>query len=127
MSTIGGYTVLTLTGPQIVPTAETVEDISRAAQDGHAYRTMGKRAPAVQVRTFMDFATATSAQTIVASYRALQGTLITVVDDHSVTTTSVMVEAVENIQIRRVAKSAGGTANATQTVTALWTLRAISA
>ena len=121
MSTIGGITVTFLRG-QLMPTAETVEDITRPGKDGHAYRWLGERSEPQMLASLADVTGLASATATCTAYRALQGSLVTVVDDFGDTRANVMVQSVSGIRFRKIASAAGGLhdASASYIVSANW-------
>jgi hypothetical protein len=98
---------------------ERVEDITRPEIDGHAFRRLGKRGAAVQVTTEVDTANATTA---LAAYRALIGTLVSVVRSDGATVTQVLVQDVTGVHTKKLTGAAGGVNGGNWLLTAQWTL-----
>jgi hypothetical protein len=98
---------------------ERVEDITRPEIDGHCFRRLGKRGAAVQVTTEVDTANATTA---LAAYRALIGTLVSVVRSDGATVTQVLVQDVTGVNTKKLTGAAGGVHGGNWLLTAQWTL-----
>lgn len=121
---IDTYEFLSMIGPALGPAAETVEDISRAGLDGHAYRKVGKRSEPVQLMTIKDVLNAAAAKTLIENYLACQGTLADVTDAHGNETTDVCVLRVGDFRVSEFKTGVGMTSDTnTLLVRALWTLQ----
>lgn len=92
------------------PMAYRIERIDRAGSDGIAYRKGAKKPSPFTVETFEDLATAAETETKLESYKAMVGSLVTVIDDFTVTRTNVMVLGVAPVRAAAVTGSAGGIA-----------------
>jgi hypothetical protein len=123
MASIGGQTVLRLVGQLEPGDGENVQDITRAGVDGRAYRKTGKRAPPAQVTTVVDLGGSAAVKAALAAYKALQGTLVTVVTESSGTYTNVMVKSVREVDTKRVMSAVGGTTAGTRLLACQWVLQ----
>jgi len=123
MASIGGVSVLTLDrGP--TPLAAAVVEITPAGADGHAYKRIGARAPAVSAMSIADVDGSAGVEAHIAACRALKGTLVTVVEDSGRSTSNVAVLEVEIAQIKFQALTVGGLVGGDYRVTMTWTLQA---
>lgn len=104
MASIGGYTVMTMDRLPEPAGHETVRK-ARPGVDGVSARTEGLRAPLTSVTTRTVVTTSGQVASVPASYSALKGSLVTVVDDFGNTVTNVMVEDVRVQQVTRVGMS----------------------
>ena len=111
MSSIGGIDVLTITGGIVPGTGENLQDITRPRVDGVGLRKLGKKGRPFSVTTFADMDTAAETKTVMESYKAKQGTLVTVVDDMGQSFTNVAVlDVTPNPPTRGLTASGGLTA-----------------
>jgi hypothetical protein len=124
MASIGGYTLYIEAG-KLNRQGITLREISRPGVDGQAYQDVGMRARASQVRTFGDFDTDADAEQRLRQYKALQGTLVTVVDETDQTFSNVCVLSVEAVATPRYPAAAGGLAETTARtgLTCVWLLQ----
>jgi len=122
---IGGNNMLDLTGAVVPATGQTVEDITRAGVDGTAYRQIGKRGPPFTMTSLVDVQTTAAAATLDGTYKALQGTLVTVVDCVGNSWSNVAVLDVSPIRIQAVTCATAGKSGANPgcLVSATWTLQ----
>ena len=124
MSSIGGHSVISAKGA-INPQGERLEDTTRPGVDGVSYRRIGKKSESFQLRTFTDAASAAAAKALVATtYKGLQGTLVTVVDDMGNTWNNVAVLAVDPVSVKGVNTPVGGVVGGVVLLECLWTLQA---
>lgn len=123
MASIGGRTVLRLKGIIEPATGEKLQDITRPGVDGVAYRKVGKRASRTQLTTIVDLASG-NVETEIDEYKALEGTLVTIVDEAGITWSNVAVLMVRPLPIRRVASSVGGINGGTRILTCQWVVQA---
>ena len=107
-ASIGGKSVIAITGAIGRADGLTVAEITRPGVDGHAFREQGKRGAAFQVITTADFADAATAEAELAIYKALQGTLVTVVENDATSHANLCVLSVDLVAKRPVAAIAGG-------------------
>jgi len=122
MSSIGGYTMITVKNNP-APAGMLLADITRPNVDGHAYQEQGYHAPVVYLTSIVDLADAAEVQTEIEGYAALQGTLITVVDDLGNSWTNVAVLSVRSDGGRYVACPVGGIYAGNYIVTAYWQMQ----
>jgi len=106
--TIGGKNFIRVQGPPLAVLGPTMDAIDRPGLDGQGYRLQGKRPDPQAYRSVSDFSTASLAVTEITAYRALQGTLVTVVDEQGNTTNSVLVEKVATVRLHKVLNPVGG-------------------
>ena len=78
---------------------EQLVDITRNGVDGVAFQKTGARSEPSEAILIVDCDSGSDADTFFSTVKAMQGTLITIVDDFGVTTTNVAV-----ISVRRVSK-----------------------
>ena len=120
-----GVTTLTfirLSRPAM-PIGERVKDITRPNVDGHAFRKIGKRAPPSEFVSLVDVATLAGVQTVMQSYAAMQGAVVTVTDDLANVWADAVVLAVEVTEAAAVAGAVGGlNAPSVAIVRARWTI-----
>lgn len=124
MPSIGAYSFVTFRG-SINPLAEEIEIITRPGVDGVAAKQMGKRAQAATILTEVDVLDAAALTTLVAGYRAIRGSLVTVVDGAGRTHTNILVADVRHVRTQGITAHAGGlVADSTLLVGAEWVLQA---
>jgi len=123
MSSIGGRSVLSIDGDFDLATGEQLEDITRANVDGISYRKLGKRGHPFQLISLVDVATAGAAKAELEAYKALQGTLVTVVDDTGASVSQLAVLSVRRAgPVRRVVNPVGGVNGGSYLLAARWDL-----
>ena len=128
MPGIGSYNFIKLSGGINPGTGEQVEEITRAGVDGVAFRKIGKRGFAFEMRSVVDVADAAAAQTLVGNYKALQGSIVNIVDDTGRTWNNYIVLRVRPIQARPVTSATGGLVNDPEyLVSASWIMQATEA
>ena len=94
--------------------------IARPGVDGHTALDTGSRPDAVEMESITD---CDVPATTLAAYKALQGTLVTVNDDHGGTTTNVLVVNVVPGEAKRVIASSGKiSTTGNYLLTCRWTL-----
>ena len=108
MASLGGRTVLRLTGNLEPATGERLQDITRAGVDGVAYRKVGKRASRTQVTTLVDLGSDAAVKSELEAYKALQGTLVTVVTENGGSYTNVAVLNVTSLPVQKTISAVGG-------------------
>lgn len=123
MASIGGYTQITIRGAVDTGAGENLENITRPHVDGIAFRKIGKRGRPVEVVTVVDVASGSAAKTEFENYEALQGTLITVVDDAANSWANVAVLSVHRAGIRAVTTPVGGVRGGAWLLRCRWTLQ----
>lgn len=105
-----------------MPRGDQLEEITRTGVDGNAYFNQGARSTTSTLQTHETFVSGTtSVKTKLEAYRALQGTVVTVVDGHGTTWTNVLVSSVECV-VSSVGALSGGTANADKLIQATWSV-----
>jgi len=123
MSSIGGKTVLFVQGTLDTPGMVT-EPLTRPGVDGVAFREQGSRSKPTEMVSIVDVDDAAGVVAEIAAYKALQGTLVTVVDDRGSTTANVMVIEVQPVGARAIGPSVGGVStSAGLLLTCRWTLQ----
>lgn len=128
MSSIGGRTVISITGDLDLGTGERLEDITRANVDGRSFRKVGKMGTPFEVTTVVDLVTAGAAASEFEAYEGLQGTLVSVVDDTGQTVQNVAVLDVRRTgPVVRVVSPVGGVNGGGYLLTARWSLVATDA
>lgn len=120
MASIGGLTFDTLHGRPNDPLLA-IEATERVGVDGSELRDIGYREREAAITTMVTCADATSADSVVAAYHLLEGTIITVVDAFGVSHANCLIVSVTPA-VQAVLKP---TANPTHTamVTARWRVR----
>ena len=122
-ASIGGNEVLRISG-EFQTLAEEVEVITRPNVDGAAYRTMGQRSTPFRMTSVVDVDDAADAETLADTYKALKGTLVTIVDDHGQTHNYVAVLDVDIVRKKKLIVGVGGlSASMGYLVEAAWTLQ----
>ena len=123
MPSIGANNVVVMRG-EFQTLADQIEEITRPNVDGVAVRVIGQRGVKFQIYTGVDVDDAAAAEALAATYKALQGTLVTVVDAHGQTHTYIAVHHVDIVRKRPLANAVGGlSALAGYWVDAAWTLQ----
>ena len=108
MSAIGSENFIAIRG-EIDVLGETLELITRPAEDGVAFRKMGKHSRPFRLVTFADVDTGgTPVKTKIAAYKALVGTLVTITDDLGEAHTNIMIRDVRPVSARNVVGTVGG-------------------
>jgi len=107
MSTIGGYTVMIVSGELAAPAA-TGAEISRSGVDGHAWKDRGVKGERATLSTVTDFTSDANMEAAAANYRALQSAYVTVIDRGGHTWDNVFVEHVTITQRSVAAAAVGG-------------------
>lgn len=120
---IGSESFLAMEG-RVVPIAETLEEITRAHADGHAFRTMGKRADVVGLFTEVDVADAAAAATKIAAYQAMQATLQTVKHPDQQQVTNVAIRRVSDFSVKAGITGTGGVNGGSWKLAARWEVQA---
>ena len=111
MSTIGSFSFIRMTGPQIPALALAVEPINRPAVDGVAFRDDARKVREIMLETIATSTTLAAANVAVDNYAAIKGTLVTIVDDFGRTVNYVMILDVGEVRIQPVSGSSpAGTA-----------------
>ena len=102
---------------------ERLDDITRPAVDGVGLRKEGKRPDQFDLLTIVDVESAAEGQTLYASYKALQGTLVTYTDAQALAWAGLAVQHVALIEIGARDTIVGGlTDTPTHLVRCRWTL-----
>lgn len=118
---IGTETFISLSG-RVLPIAETVEEISRANEDGHEFRTTGKRSAPTEHVSVSDELSKSDAKLAEDAYRAMRGTLQTVTYPDGQSRSNVMVLDVQVVSVECGEVPVGGVNGGSVIVTARWTL-----
>lgn len=118
---IGEFEFIQMQGP-LSPPGEASEEITRKGVSFHAYRHMGERAEVTSIVTVAAAESAGDADGLINDYKALQGTLVDVVDVHGIQHSGVMVLTVDPVgQPQRVRTPVGAVGD--WLVTARWALQ----
>ena len=117
---IGGHSFIFLRGAIDLATGTRTQDITRANVDGVAFRQIGKRSDDFDVISEGDVDVVSTA---VNAYKALEGTLVTVVDDAGVSETNVAVRRVVKLSAEYRANVVGGITAGNWWLRCQWTLR----
>lgn len=119
---IGGFYFVSGQFPAVLAPTMRLEVIDRPGINGHEFRELGKRAPLVRWLTECDTA---NPATLEASYRALSGTLQTIINEDGSTVSVVRVELLA-VTRRRVLAAVGGVVGTSGLwwVVAEWALQA---
>ena len=104
---IGSYTFIKLEG-SVVGFTEAMEDITRPGVDGVAIRYQGQRAPEFEMISEADVSSKSGVATLMALYRALVGTLVTVKDDLGNSHTYIAVKGVQQEFEVPITSASGG-------------------
>lgn len=123
-ASIGSFTFLTLKGGVSIGSGMTLQEITRPNVDGISYRKVGKRGEPFQVNTVIDLLNYPTAKTRVSDYAAMQGTLVTLVEESGSTWNNVLVLNTRHVETVPIRSSVGGiTANSLVLLSMVWTLR----
>lgn len=106
-ATIDDFAFITLKG-QVQPFGLAVEDITRAGVDGVAYREMALRAPPFELIGIRDHDDFDAAAGFVQDISALQGRLVTIVDDYSREFPNVLMLSAVRLDLRPILSAVGG-------------------
>lgn len=90
------------------PMGHEVEVVHRPGSDGIAYRVIGHRSDEFVLRTSVDHDNIAATLTAIEAYKALQGTLITVLDDRGRTWVGLLVLNVREITARKIVGADSG-------------------
>jgi len=104
---IGAYNFLTLRG-SINVMQERLEEFTRPGVDGMSFQAVGERAEVSQLQTVRDLAYASSAASMMSSYKALVGDVVTIVDDDGVSWYNMLVLKVMQVSNEKIIGSVGG-------------------
>jgi len=107
----------------IAAQGEQVEEITRPNVDGHAYAKRGKRGLVMRMRSAADGDDAAGLQTTLVGYKALEGSLVTVIDDFENEWENVLVLEVTPVRQMRLAAAAGGLTAGLYLIECDWTLQ----
>lgn len=118
---IGGIDFLTARGSWPTDPKEALGNITRARVNGVAFEKLGLHADPVQIVTEADV---DDADSTMASYLALQGTLVTVEDADGASYANVAVLKVTKILAKKVLSPQGGLTAGDWMLTAHWLLQA---
>jgi hypothetical protein len=108
MASIGGFTmdILNLAGSGAGAMSQVVTDVSRPGTDGRAYQLMGKKPTQAAYESLKREASGTGIASTFASYRALVGTVVALVDGMG-TSRQVLILDVRRIEERQAALIVG--------------------
>jgi len=123
MASIGGRTVLRLTGNLEPGTGERLQDITRAGVDGVAYRKVGKGAGRTQITTLVDLGSSSAVNSEIEAYKALQGTLVTIVTENGGSYTNVAVLNVTSLPVQKTISAVGGVNGGTHLLRCQWVVQ----
>jgi hypothetical protein len=103
------------------PEANTLEEITRPAVDGRAFRFQGQRGEIRQLQGFVDQATTVAAAASQATYRSMVGTLVSIILA-GVTYNNYLILNVENMDIEVYGNAVGGQADGAVGLFSTWTV-----
>ncbi len=98
-----------------------VTEISRPAADGRAFRIVGTKGGEFSLVSIADVASASDAKTLLATYKAMQGTICTITKSGGQAHTYFLCLNVRPLGRRQVAGAVGGLVGGTWIVEAEWT------
>lgn len=117
------YPFVSLEGAPLEPMSIGVEVINREGIDGVDVRKSAKRPRPVEKISFMDCADIDEAEGLVNDFLAMKGEVVTVTEDTSRVCSNILVQDVNIVEIKPLAKAVGGLVpGATYSVRARWTL-----
>lgn len=120
MSSIGSNNFIRMSGPQVPALAIAMATINRKGRDGEVFRSDARKVPEVIQRTVTYVTSAGDANSADDVYKALIGSLVTVVDDHGRSVSNVMVLGAQVDFIQAVTTA---TATASHLVYGSWLLK----
>jgi len=100
-----------------------VKKINRAGVDANAFHQLGKRADPVDVPCVADIDGFANVKTTIQGYKALEGTLVSVVSSVGNTYTNVMVQKVRVGRPKKVITPVGGLGPYDHVLPSIWTLQ----
>jgi len=107
MATVGGVTVSVLRGPAIPDMAESVTEVTRPGANGVVVVQRGLK-PTPFRKTVTHFAASNAAaNTFIAAIQALQGTIVTIVDEHGDSHANCEIQLAALLRKRKVVAGAG--------------------
>ncbi len=118
---IGGFSLTELQGA-INPMGTNIQKVTRSGVNGVAYRKIGDQPFPTSHNSISDHTTKGSAETAIANYLGLKGTLVTVLDPGGTSHTNIMVLQVIALAVKPVANAVGGVNAGSWVVFAEWTL-----
>ena len=102
MATVGGYSVDVLRG--LVPALkEAIAVWDVPGLDGHGAQQVGYRSPVASLLAISLVADNATANTLISNLESLQGTSVTIVDDHGDTYTNCLVVTVDTSNAKKAA------------------------
>jgi len=107
MASIGGYNFITIKG-QINGFHERLETFNRPGVDGTSFRSLGSRSEISNIESTVDLPYQASAANNMAAYRNMVSTVVTIVDDHGVSWTNMLILGVREVSARTIIKGTGG-------------------
>lgn len=126
MATIGAQSFIRLIGPPLMPMIERYETITRPNVDGVAYKERGKGNEAVELESLTECQDAAGVTNAIAAYKALVGTVVTVVDDAGRSITNVFVEEMRPLSQKAFIGAVGGTYTSGVHLRCIWRLRMVA-
>jgi hypothetical protein len=118
---IGSESFLTMEGAMPQPQALEVEELTRPGVRGRAFRQVEYRGEPWPVHTEADVTSAAAASTLISTYKAMQGTIVTVIYRDR-TYSNYLVLDVTAGDVRVMALAVGGLSGGGYLVSADWTL-----
>ena len=107
MASIGGHNFITIKG-QINGFHERLETFDRPGVNGTSFRAIGTRAEISNIESTVDLPYQASAANQLAAYRNMVSTVVTVVDDHGVSWSNMLILSVREVSARTIIKGHGG-------------------
>ena len=123
MSSIDGNTVISIRGQIESGDGERVEEITRAHVDGIAFRKIGKRGAPFSMTSLVDVGSAATAKSTYTTYKATEGSLVTLVDDAGNSWANVMVLSVRRGGVKRTYTPVGGISGGGWLLSCQWVFR----
>ena len=119
---IGLEEFISLSG-RVQPLAETVEEISRANEDGHEFRTTGQRSNPTEHVSVKDELSEADARIAEDVYKAMRGTLQTVTYADGQSRANVLVMDIQVVSVEVAGVAVGGVVGGDVILTARWVLQ----
>lgn len=108
MPGIGAYNFVTLKGEINPGSGHQMEEITRPGVDGVAFRRIGRRGFPFKVQSMVDVATDSAAAALLSSYKALQGTVVSLTDETGQVWNNIVVLNVRPAGRKYVVAKSGG-------------------
>ncbi|QDU61231.1 hypothetical protein Pan216_20850 [Planctomycetes bacterium Pan216] len=116
---IGSFSFIALEGDVDGLGGAEVEDVSRSGVDGNAYRETGSKSEESELRGETDVASAAAADALIDSYRALEGTVVSI-RLRQITRSNYLVIKARVTERFQSANTSGGVTGGLWTVRSVW-------